>query len=262
MIPQRLLDAMFLLFNLPIMVRKVGCSFLLCFISAVTLSGAEVPEIAYRSLDGRPVWVAASTAFDENGHLRADLFSERVRNRFGRIASKNRTRCEVYAGSGPLEIFERMDSIQSLAEHSKTIVEGTVTDAIQGFYADNPGTLFAIAVAGALKGDRVREHQHVFLFIGYAKIDTPEGAICAMPPKGTTVPAVGDRVLFFSSLQPADTEQRIYLIEPHRQLIVQTSSQLAIPDPLRSAGSTARDFAEVITSVKTALTKREAREKR
>lgn len=169
---------------------------LVASIVSICLVGTATPEVARRASDGKPLWVAATAAFQEDGQLRRELFSDYARERFDRVRARNIDDCTVFTGGGPLEIFEPMDSFEALVAHAKAIVAGEVIGAEQGFYAENAGTLYTIETSRTWKLNGLENGAHAFLFVGSARIETPRGWICAKPPSDAPVLAVGDHLLF------------------------------------------------------------------
>lgn len=192
----------------------------------------EVAPISHAKSDGRPIWVSEGAAFDSTGNLRSDLFSPHVRARLDELRKMNGNDCVHFAASPTIDHFLPTDSLADLAAHSFEIVAGEVVSSEKGFYAGNPGNLFAVRVSHHLKGHGSR--RTALLFVGDGRIDTPRGAICALTPRHSVVPKVGDRVMFFPYQAPRDVENDIFLAEPHTQIVVQTGDTLQLPAALRT----------------------------
>ena len=120
-----------------------------------------------------------------------------------------------------------------------TIVSGDVVGADTGFYNGNSGTLFQIAVHDVAKSiGRFRgEHGTARVFIADATIPTPHGTICGREPFAAAIPAVGDRVLLFSSFDPIDPERQILPVDAQSQLVIERAGTLYVPAALRGTGS-------------------------
>jgi hypothetical protein len=120
-----------------------------------------------------------------------------------------------------------------------TIVSGDVIGADTGFYNGTPGTLFQITVRDIPKSlGRFRgEHGIARVFIADVTIPTPHGTICSCEPFAAAIPAVGDRVLLFSSFDPIDAERQILPVDARSQLIIEHAGTLHVPAALRGTGS-------------------------
>jgi hypothetical protein len=204
-----------------------------CFLLAWPIgAGGDtlVPALSSSIRDGRPLWVAEDVAFEDNGDLRHDRFTAVTRYRFETHRAANVSECRVFAGAATDGEVQPSKSLEALAGDSRSIISGKIIAARQGFFAGRPGTLFAVEVQEHLKkpaGDRTKAR--VLLFVGNATIATARGLICAKDFSLVSVPALGDRVLFFSSHEPFDADGEIYAIDTKHQLIVQTKSGLSAP---------------------------------
>jgi hypothetical protein len=186
-----------------------------------------------------PLWVSSRIAFDENGDLRAELFEPGFRT----MLEKNRAAnaeggCRTALGAPVLGDYAPKRNLDELTAGALTIVSGDVVGAETGFYNGTPGTLFEIAVRDVVKSlGRFRGQRGIArVFIADATIPTPRGTICSCEPFAVAIPAIGDRVLLFSSLDPIDAERQILLVEARSQLVIDHAGTLHVPAALRGAG--------------------------
>ena len=221
-------------------------------------SDREVREVDHRRVDGRVLWVAAQDAFTADGELDPHLFSARARERLDDLRRRNGDTCTYAAAAPALELHARVDSLEDLAAAAQTIVTGTVIAAENGFYRGDPGTLFTIRVAESMKRPSRASLSTVYLFVPIAEIPTSRGMICARGPLHSLMPRAGDDVLFFTHLPPLDRESRLFSVEPHLQLLVQTRDVLQVPEPLRKTWSDS-DLSTAAARVRAAVQRQERR---
>jgi hypothetical protein len=181
----------------------------LLLLAAAGQKGLALPTVAYSAFSSPgapPLWVSTRVAFDENGDLRPELFEPAFRA----ILEKNRSAnadggCHTALGA----------PVGEVASSALTILAGDIVAADTGFYNGTPGTLFQLAVTDIVKSigrynDKGRLAQ---IFIANATITTPHGTICAREPFAATIPAVGDHVVVYSSVNPVDVEHRILPVD-------------------------------------------------
>lgn len=215
----------------------------------------SLPTVMYSastSLAAPPLWVSSRVAFDKNGDLRADLFEPGFRT----MLEKNRAAntdgdCRVALGAPVIGDYTSKGNLDEVTTNALTIASGDVIGADTGFYNGTPGTLFQVAVHDIAKSfGRFRGQQGIArVFIADATIPTPHGTICSREPFAAAIPAVGDRVLLFSSLNPIDAEREILPIEARSQLIIEHAGTLYVPAALRGTGS--RSITQLLSLVRT-----------
>ncbi|HEX8410372.1 MAG TPA: hypothetical protein VF883_16020 [Thermoanaerobaculia bacterium] len=214
---------------------------------------SEEPTVIVRRSNGLPLWIPATEAFTDSGDLREDLFPPHVRAQLHQVRDLNPERCEYAAVAPSLEIFEPVDSLENLAISAESVFSGAIVAAEPGFYDGNPGTLFSIQVDRAFKrGHAASTVPTVSLFLGIGEIKTPRGHICGRGLRGAVAPNLGDEVLFFAHLAPMDLGGRIFVVEPHKALLVQSKSHLTMPSALVD-GHAPKDLAEAISRVRSVL---------
>lgn len=240
---------------------RKGCWFTrilvpLCLLSPLAAMSAlerEVAPIAHSRVTAAPIWVSASVAFTPSGDLREDLFSPAGRRRLYTIRDMNGAECTYGTGFPSLGVHTPTGSIELLARHATAIIRGKVVAAEVGFYREHPGTLFSVRVSQRLRDSDGEPQPTVHLFVGAGEVDTPHGMICGVAPRGTPLPAVGDDVMFFAPGPPIDSENEIFVIEPDRQLLVQSAAkELQLPKQLRTEAAPA-DLDAVVARVRQVL---------
>ncbi|HEY6141355.1 MAG TPA: hypothetical protein VI670_26670 [Thermoanaerobaculia bacterium] len=203
----------------------------------------SLPAVVYSastSVAAPPLWVSSRVAFDKNGDLRADLFEPGFRTMLeANRAANAEGGCRAALGAPVIEDHAPKGNLDEVTTSALTIVSGDVVGADAGFYNGAPGTLFQIAVHDVAKSmGRFRGERGIArVFIAEATIPTPHGTICSREPFAAAIPAVGDRVLLFSSVDPIDAERRILPVEARSQLIIEHAGTLHVPAALRGTGS-------------------------
>lgn len=199
---------------------------LLCAIVTIP----SIPDVIARLRPGTPVWVAARAAFDTDGEFLQDLFAPYQVKSLNELRQKNSDRCNTAVGTPPLEDFTPKDSLDALAGYSLTIVKAHVIAGDAGFDNGEPGILFALRVDETYKSiGRAAANGPLYLFIGEATIPTAKGFICSKAFTTLPLPAVGDDVIVFCSVDPNDDELRILYIEASKQLVLQHDGRLYLP---------------------------------
>ncbi|HEX8408304.1 MAG TPA: hypothetical protein VF883_05530 [Thermoanaerobaculia bacterium] len=204
---------------------------------SLSASNSKLEPIARRITDGKPVWVSEKAAFTADGEFRDELFSIQQRAMLDDLRKKNGSKCSLFTDFPALAIHAPSGSLEALAMHASRVVTGRVVAAEQGFYQEKPGTVFTMSVSWNLKVAEPRGSDTARLFVSVARIDSGRGMLCAMPPLNAVVPKVGDDVLFFAHLEPTDVENKIYIVEPHRHILVETEGRLILPKRLQSEDS-------------------------
>jgi len=213
---------------------------LLCGPTTALAAERNPSPVAHRVRDGSPVWVSARVAFAPTGELREDLFSPNGRKRLDELRAMNGHEC-VYAMQFPsLEVHTPTDSLEQLAVHSQAVIAGDVIGAEAGFYRERPGTLFTVRVTNRVKASPISSRDVTYLFVGTGQIETPLGTICAKTPLNSVEVAIGDRVLFFAPSHPIDEEKGIYVVEPAKQILVESARELTLPNALATPGAPRR----------------------
>lgn len=175
-------------------------------------------------------WLPASVAVTKTGELRRDLLSRLDLAVIDNNRAKNSTECTTFIGPTPTDQFVDLGSLDSLVASSLTIVRGRVTASEAGFYYGHTGTLYTLQPKPLLKDyGRLGGQSSLSLFIPEATIPTSQGYICARTFSDVPAPVVGDEVLAFVSLDPADADHRILEVDVHKQLAVAHGHQLFHP---------------------------------
>jgi hypothetical protein len=212
-----------------------------------------IPQIAWRKALPLPAWVAEEVAFDENGDLREDLFTDVERQVLdGNRAANADGRCNRSMMTVS-EDFVRNESFDQLVADSKVVVAGTIVGSGRGFYAGQPGTLYAVDAGTPLKKQgAVAGANILFLFRQDAEITTPHGLICAKD-RHTPALAPGMRVIAFSRLDPIDSESRILQTDSDQQLFVERNGSLAPPPMARLSRAIPATYTQALARVRSLL---------
>lgn len=203
----------------------------------------SLPTVVYSASTlqaGPPLWVSSRVAFDKNGDLRADLFEPGFRTILERNRAANTDGgCRSALGAPVIGDYASKRNLDEVTRSALAIVSGDVIGADVGFYNGTPGTLFQIAVHDIPKAlGRFRDEPgSARVFIADATIPTRQGIICSREPFAAAIPAVGDRVLVFSSFDPIDSDRQILPVEARSQLIVEHAGTLYVPAALRGTGT-------------------------
>jgi hypothetical protein len=196
----------------------------------VTVIMPSIPDVIPRLRPGTPVWVSAHSAFGRDSELRDELFWNYAGEFLRKSVSKNPDRCNAYVGAPVSEDFTPRDSFDALAGYSLTIVKARVVAGAAGFDNGTPGTLFALRVDETYKSiGQTATSGPLYLFIAETIIPTAKGLICSKSFSPIPLPAVGDDVIVFCSLEPIDDEQRILHIDESRQFVLQRAGRLYMP---------------------------------
>jgi len=188
----------------------------------------SIPDVIPRLRPGPPVWVSAHSAFGRDDELR-DLFGGDMRM-LDDLRRKNADRCNVYIGAPVSEDFTPKDSFDALVGYSLTIVKAHVVAGGAGFHNGTPGTLFALRVDETYKSiGQTATSGPLYLFIAETTIPTAKGFICSKSFSPVPLPAVGDDVIVFCSLESIDDERRILHIEESHQFVLQHAGRLYLP---------------------------------
>lgn len=215
----------------------------------------SLPAVVYSastSVAAPPLWVSSRVAFDKNADLRADLFEPGFRATLEENRAANTERgCRVALGAPVIGDYTPKDNLDEVTASALTIVSGDVIGADTGFYNGTPGTLFQVTVRDVAKslGRFRREPGIARVFIAEATIPTPHGTICSRESFAAAIPAVGDRVLLFSSLDPIDAERQILPVDTRSQLIIEHAETLYAPAALR--GTASRSIKQLLAIVRT-----------
>lgn len=204
---------------------------------ATSLTAPLLAEIPERREDRRagmaPIWVSESSAVDEEGRLRKELFEPSVAGSLGDPDATPGARvgpCAVNLLQPPIEQFVELGSLDTLARNSTDVFIGEVVELRQGFLVGMPGTLYAIRPTVVLSRDPLATE--LYVFISQARIPLHFGDICSTVSPETVIPRVGDRILAFLYLEAYDPEKTIYRVDPQRQLIVERRGRVLVPSAL------------------------------
>ena len=203
----------------------------------------SLPTVVYVASTSRttpPLWVSSRVAFDKNGDLRADLFEPGFRTMLEQNRAANADGgCSAALGAPVTGDYAPKRNLDEVTTSALTIASGNVVAADTGFFNGTPGRLFQIAVRDVPKslGHFRGEHGIARVFIADATIQTPHGTICSREPFAAAIPAIGDRVLLFSSFDPIDAERQILPVDARSQLIIEHAGTLHVPAALRGTGS-------------------------
>jgi hypothetical protein len=141
-----------------------------------------------------------------------------------------------------------------LAGSASRVLAGRVLAARGGFYLGIPGTLFALSVDQQLKGSDPARRQVRYFFLSDATIDTPYGPVCARTFSTVPTPALGDRVLLFSTGGFSDREQEVLPFDARKQLVVEHEGAVTQPTALGTRGDS---FDSLIDAVRISLRRTE-----
>ncbi|MEA2344109.1 MAG: hypothetical protein QOF63_2278 [Thermoanaerobaculia bacterium] len=201
----------------------------------VVVSVPSIPDVIARFRPGPPVWVAARSAFNSGGDFRDDVFIPLAMEHLDKSRRQNADRCNQFVGAPPLEDFTPKDSLDALAAYSLTIIKAHVIAGDEGFDNGEPGILFALRLDESYKSiGHAAAKGPLYLFIGEAIIPTAKGLICSKAFTTLPLPAVGDDVIVFCSVEPIDDEQRILHIEASQQLVLQHGDHVYLPRLIKS----------------------------
>lgn len=199
-------------------------------ILCLTVIIPSIPDVIPRLRPGTPVWVSAHSAFGPDGELREELFWNHLGEFLSKSLSKNTDRCNAYVGPPIFEDFTPKNSLDALAGYSLTIVKARVVAAGAGFDNGTPGTLFALRVDETYKSiGNTATSGPLYLFIAETTIPTAKGFICSKSFSPVPLPAVGDEVIVFCSVEPIDDEQRILHIDESHQFVLQHAGRSYLP---------------------------------
>jgi len=236
----------------------------LALISSIHVAGAdaphqgtyEIPLVAHsasRTLT-TPLWVSSRAAFDKDGRLRADQFTEINRRLINQnIAANSDGECTVFMGAPPTEQYTPKNSLDALVANSLAIVSGEVVGADTGFYLGTPGTLYTVRVADIAKSfGRVGHANPLLLFVPEATIRTAKGSICSRAFNSVPAPTIGDTVLVFSYEDARDVEGRLITVDMHSQLVLQRREQMFAPPAVAAAlnGTAIHSVADIVSKIR------------
>lgn len=191
----------------------------------------HIPSILADRDDGS-FWIAAERVVGSDGKLNlkalgrlSSSVADHVARKHARPRSSSNSGhpakwpelegCESYLGRMP-DHYEPTSSLAELTAHAAFIVSGRVVAIRQGFLGGMPGSLLLLST-DYLKGDSANES---YLFYPLARIQTAEGPICAMPVGHFVPPAIGDRFLVFSMVEPYRLEGRtVFVVNTARELV-------------------------------------------
>jgi hypothetical protein len=231
---------------------------LLAATSGVAQDAPDIPSLLHSARDGKVLWVSEAEAFDGEGNLRADRFSDAMRARIDAGRAMNGSdECRMFSGTSS-QNYLAADSPETLERNARVIISGEVTQGQQGFFAGRPGTLFTVRVKEKVKGSHgdVR-NGFIHLFLDDARMQTAKGLICAR--SAVKLPLVaGAKVLFFVNYVPFDTAGMIYQVDPKTQLIVSSAGKLHVPPAF--GRERADSFDEVVSRVRSLHRARVTRE--
>ena len=147
-----------------------------------------------------------------------------------KLRQKNSDRCNIAVGAPVIEDFTPKNSLDTLVGYSLTIIKGRVVAGGAGFDNGTPGTLFALRVDETYKSmRRTATSGPLYFFIAETTIPTTKGVICSKSFSPVPLPAIGDDVIVFCSVEPIDDEQRILYIEASNQFVLQHDGRLYLP---------------------------------
>ncbi|HEX9986067.1 MAG TPA: hypothetical protein VGF69_22590 [Thermoanaerobaculia bacterium] len=199
----------------------------------------DIPDFLRSTLDDELAWVAADAAVNERGQIREELFLLGRIDSARRIARRNGAtdECRFFSGPPTPEHFKPTNSLDTLLEHSETIVSAKVMAIRQGFYYGIPGSLLRLN-AKQIRGKG--RHGPLYLFYQLAKIPTAEGLVCSKPLGEFVAPAVGDRMLIYSLGSPEQTDSgEVIWVDASTQLIHESRGErLVTPKALQETGVT------------------------
>jgi hypothetical protein len=226
-------------------------SLLLAILLSLPLAAAgdEIPDVIL-NLDGKPYWVSAQHAFDQNKRLNMAALGD-----YGWRAQGHLRRNKEYAASADasqsvnpsstlppelkgcrsfsVDVPEHSDptsSLSDLAQYADVIVSARVVAIQQGFLSGGAGSLLLLD-AEYLKGEPSLQ---TYLFYPLARIATADGLLCAKPLDNFIPPQVGDRLLVFSMFAPVRISGLTMLyVNPSRELVHDAAGRgLVVPPAL------------------------------
>lgn len=196
-----------------------------------------------------PVWVSASVAFDADGNLRPDHFSNGDRKRIEANRRRNPGPDCVVSTGRPFETNRQSKSLSDLVANSLAIVTGNVVGIEQGFFTGMPGVLLAVKVESRLKRfAAVDDDEFVFAFVGEGRIETTKGLTCASSLSAVPMPQIGDGILLFAYDNPIDIARSILHVDPRQQLVLERNGAIYTGSSLGSA--TGKTFDDIVWSVR------------
>lgn len=216
-------------------------------------SPAEQASLPHRlegetSLEGEPLWIAASEIFQPGGEIRWEVMGERSRRHLenaldlaatrGRATSpqpgKSAVRCDFS--------IRRTDApgppanLSDLLDEALVVISGTVTASREGFFGGAPATLLQWEPRAAIRDPRAISGAEPLILFRSATLATPRGSYCFEIAGFLEPPRPGDRLVAFIEAPPRDRQGRVLEPQPYAVFIQRSGSAvLEVPAGLRSA---------------------------
>ena len=168
-----------------------------------------MPELLYIGADSPlPVWVEASSAVDENGQLRTELFGN-AGMAFEREMRKTNGICMPFTDAHiSYALPPRRASLDDAVEHSRTRLLAEVTGKAYGIYSGLvPGQLLQVVPVRTFGKPLPRQHYYFFVPVGRFALGEIE--ICKEDAAYAEPPEVGGEVFLFIAGPPRGTEENL-----------------------------------------------------
>lgn len=190
------------------------CVLMLLLMAGVgSIFADEIPEVLRPSWpelssypQDIPVWVAASRAFDENGHLIPALFRDESRLRLEKVLRNPKdpaTGCTkmLWIDVSYVDPPDR-SSIALAVRSSETVIWGKIVATETGFVRGEVGQMLMVQPLEILKATAAAPERFYYVFVPAGRFRFAGYEVCKEDPR-IVVPVVGEEVVLFPRWAPA-----------------------------------------------------------
>jgi hypothetical protein len=218
---------------------------ILAAVASPPAGAATLPDVLYTTdrTNPSPVWVAASAAFDESGHLRPALFPQMVASmerQYGRPGGAQHVQPESTAGVREIRTADCRDviggviaegvpakpeqTIVDLATGSIAIYRARALSVTPGFYAKLPGSLVHAEIVEALRATPQIDVSHgLNVFHLYARFAAGGLSFCS----GYAPIEPGDEFMVYVYRAPVDEQHTI--VDAETRIFIEHGGKLTGP---------------------------------
>ncbi len=201
--------------------------------ATLTLAGAQAPA-----------WVDASTAVTPAGTVNAEVLPEHGDGVAALLALPQTYGCVVVGPITQDRPFTRQRaSFEDLIIHSHAVVLARITGKAYGFWAGIPGQLLQVTPERVFGTRLTRVHYYYFVPVG--RFRAGNTTICKTDSRYATPAEIGSDVALFVD-QPADRDNKLFVLEPEDVVGINQDGSLRLPATLAQSKDTKSDLLDKV----------------
>ncbi|HEX3068763.1 MAG TPA: hypothetical protein VHX14_09300 [Thermoanaerobaculia bacterium] len=183
-----------------------------------------------------PAWVDGSTAVTHAGIVNGDVLPDHGAGVAAILALPQSNGC---ASVGPIvqerPFTRQRGSFEDLITLSRSIVLARITGKAYGFWAGIPGQLLQVTPQRVFGNRLTRMYYYYFVPVGTFHVGST--TICKTDSRFAAPGETGSEVALFVD-QPADREDKLFILEPEDVIGINRDSSLRLPATLAHSANT------------------------